>query len=385
MLFILTLFITACTTPVVLTDMDKRPDIPLLDNSYFGGSQNIISVSEIYQLSEQNKKEFLAVFNSNKYKHTLPNKRIYYYLKDILSELNYYSKTLTANEVITHKWGNCLSLAIATKALADIAGVEIRYELVSTPAIFQREGDVILVSQHLRTVLLDPREDIDSGFQPLWRGSIRVDYYPDGDSKLLRRVSETEFFSMYYQNKAAEALTKQDFKQAFWLLKSSLDLNRYDSNTINMLAIIHGQMGYEDMKEEIFKYGMKYGKEDFGLLSNYHKLLISAGRDEEAKKLAVQLMKFRNPDPYKWIRLGDEEFQTGNFSKAIYYYKKATKEADYIHESYAGISDSYYSMGKLVSARNAMKKALKKAKKPETVILYQMKFDTLSELVAQQN
>ena len=387
LLVLLVVFLTACATQPArdsLNGLGALPDPPLLDNSYFGEEPSIVSVDEIFELTAEQKKNFSNYFNNFRYRRLLPNRRISRYLQDHLDQFNFYSDTLIARNALSQNLGNCLSLAIVTKALANVVNVEVGYELVSTPPIYQKEGDIILSSQHVRTLLFEPKPGEFEERQLFWRGFVRVDYFPSAGTRALRNVDEIEFYTMFYRNKAAEALTQNDHNLSFWYLKKGLELDKTDAHIINMLAVIHGRLGYPDYAEKLYLYGLKYGREKFELLHNYHILLVKQERTEEAEKIAIELGEYDDPDPYKWVSLGNVSYDGGDYTTAIHYYKKAIKMADYLHEPYEGIARAEFSRGKLNSARRAIEKAIKNAHKKETASIYQAKYDYITQLLAKK-
>ncbi len=382
--FAIVLLTTACITPpkqVLPSLVTENPDPPIFENTTFGNNPSVVSLEQVYELSDAQKHHFLNYFESAEQGTNDPNRRIYNYLQQYLSGFGFFASTLTASEALLINKGNCLSLAILTKALANIAEVDVAYQLVATPAIYEKAGDLILKSQHVRTLLFNPKQEVEKGYFVLTRGYITVDYFPVAGSRLLRSVDENEFYAMYYQNKAAEALIKNDFHLTFWLIKKALEVNKNDSQAINMMAILHEQTGSQQQAEILYLHGLKYANEKFSLLHNYHLLLVRLNKTDEAALIVEQLAKYKHRDPFKWISLGEEKYTEGDFSSAISYFKKASRLADYLHEPYVGIAKAELSRGNLNRAKRAIKKAVDKANKNRTTSFYQKKYDTLSELV----
>lgn len=385
LVFLFIVFLTACVTQPSRVSSEKKlalqPEIPMLDDSFFGEPQAIISVDKILSLTPEQKSKFFAHYNSAQYRALFPNKRISRYLTDQLKQFNFYSDTLTASEALSHNLGNCLSLAIVTKALANIVNVDIEYELVATPPIYQKEGDYVLSAQHVRTLLYDPKPGEIIGYNPLWRGFIRVDYFPAEGTRTLNKVDEDEFYSMYYRNKAAEALTSDNTDLAFWYLKKLLSSNKNDAGAINMLALLHKRLGYSDYAEKQFQYALRYSGESLELLNNYHILLKYLRRYDEADIIAKRMLKYKDPNPFKWVNLGITAYKAKDYTKAIHFFRKAIKLADYLHEPYAGISQVHYSRGNINLARRALKKAIENSHKKNTLSIYQAKYDHLTQLL----
>jgi len=361
------------------------PTLNLLDDSFFSPHTQPLPLSQVFKLTREQKSRFLDAYYHPDFRSKKPKARVYSYLKNHLESFNFYSDTLTASESLSNNQGNCLSLAILTKTLADLVGVEVAYELVETTPIYQKEGDIILSSQHVRTLLSDPKSTLGTNQFSLFRGRIIIDYFPSGGTRVLRSVDEQEFFAMYYRNKAAEALIRNKDSAAFWNLKNALKQNPNDEHAINMLALLHERTGYPGYAENIYRYGLFYAKEKLDLLNNYHVLLKNQNRLKEAKLISEKLAAFDDPNPFKWISLGNKAYNSKDYRRAIAYYRKAGRLAPYLHESYAGVAHSQYQLGYLGSARSSFKKAIKNTHNQKTLLIYQAKFNMLTQLLAQES
>ena len=165
--------------------------------------------------------------------------------------------------------GNCLSLAILTTAVARLANVEVGYQLMDMRPVYSKQGQTIFTAQHVRSILYDPdyvsRTDSIVFMRPL----IIIDYFPSNRSSIKAMVSEEDFVSMYFRNKAADAIADRDYKKAFWLTNESLAFSPNNSHAINMLAVIYENMGFSQDAEKLYQYGLKYSDEELELLSNY--------------------------------------------------------------------------------------------------------------------
>ncbi len=389
-LFIL-LSITACSS-VSNNKNAKKPSTPasqvkpipplptLLSSSYFGEQKSIIPIEQVFSLTQQQKQDFLKAFNSEQYSSKEPHKRIYQYLENHLTDFNYYSETLNAAESLTQNRGNCLSLAILTKTLADLTDVEIAYQLVETAPVFKKEGNIIVSSQHVRSVLFSPASEEPDAWLII-RGRIYIDYFPTFNSHVLRKVDGAEFKSMYYTNKAAESMIQKDNSQAYWYLNEALKLKQNHSHAINMMALLHENVGYPDYAEKMYQFGIAHSQENLDLLNNYHSLLKSQQRIIEAKEIARQIGRKNDLNPYKWISLGNTSYNSREYEKAIRYYRKANKLAPYLHEGFAGIARSKIQLGNPDYAKKAINKALDNTRNNNTRKLYQAKLDMLTELL----
>ena len=386
--FFSNLFLLGCSSMPRQTGLEPEsaaPALTILEDTFFTPATQPRPLSQVFKLTQTQKREFLDAYYHADFTSKKPKARVYAYLKNQLENFNFYSDTLSANESLSNNQGNCLSLAILTKTLADLVSVEVTYELVETTPIYQKEGDIILSSQHVRTSLFDPKSTLGTNQFSLFRGRIVIDYFPSRDSRVLRSVDEQEFFAMYYRNKAAEALIRDKEGEAFWNLKYALQQNPNDEHAINMLALLHERAGYPGYAENLYRYGLFYAKNKLDLLNNYHALLKAQNRLKEAELISEKLAIIDDPNPFKWISLGNKAYNSRDFSRAIAYYRKAGRLAPYLHESYAGVARSQYQLGRLTSAKSSLKKAIKNTHNQNTLSIYQAKLNMLSQLLAQES
>ncbi len=376
----LSVLISGCASVGVITPVtiikEYKPNRPIADE-LFSSPAKVETQHQIYSLSVQQKEDFLSKYESVGYQKYRPNERIYKYLRKRLENFNFYSDTSVAKETLAANQGNCLSLAILTKTLADIAKVDIGYQLVETPALYQKESGILLGSQHIRTVLYNPKKELAKGYYVLMRGSVTVDYFPSSGTRTLRKVNQDEFFAMYYRNRAAEAIVEGDVERAYWLTLEALKVNKDDAQAINMMAIIHAKLNHNKKAEEFYRYGLQFGIEKFELLSNYHNFLKKLKREDEALAIVEELQKYDDPNPFKWIQLADNAFEKKEYHSSLRLYKKAASMADYLHQPFAGIAKTHYILGNKSSALRAFKKAIENSHQEKMAALYQAKYDLL--------
>ncbi|KAA3639326.1 MAG: hypothetical protein DWP95_10690 [Proteobacteria bacterium] len=334
------------------------------------------SLESVFSLSERQKQAFKRELRRPANRNHLDIEIIYHYLQNRLQNFNFYSKTLTAQQALANNSGNCLSLAILTNALAQTTHVGVYYELAKTPPVFQRENGYLLSSQHIQTVIFEKKvgSSIYYSSKPL---KLKIDYYSTAGSRTLRRVSTAEFYAMYYSNVAAEALVEGHNKTAYWNLKKALQIDGDNPVALNMLAVLYRQMGYDSYAEKVFVHGLSLTKNQLELLSNYHRFLIDKNRLQQANQVADVIDDYDDPDPFKWINIADQALLDGRYLQAEKYFKKAQRQAPYLHEPPAGLAKTYYFLGRHKDAITAMEQALENSHDQSAAALYQSKINQL--------
>jgi len=379
--------VTGCAGPQHLSDayIPETPvEIPGLEfeADLFGEQPDIIAVEDIYRLSESQRKSFQSYFNDPGRQDIPAHQRVYEYLESITMNFGYQGETFTAEEALRRSSGNCLSLAILTSALAELAGVEVGYQLVDSLPVFESQGNVVFKGQHVRTMLYSPEKNLEEEEKAhtlmLRRGGLLVDYFPRAGGRFVSNISEAEYQTMYYNNRASEAISKADYVTAFWLLRKALELTPEDAGAINSMAVVYRRAGNSDKSEEIYRYGINNLPNKLSLLRNYRVLLIEQERFTEVEEVNVTLAELDGISPFDWLHAGNDAYADGDFREAITFYQKAVEIAPYLHESYAGMAKAHYKLGNRVRAKRELLNAQKFSYRKSFQSLYQAKLTALA-------
>ncbi|WP_444997068.1 tetratricopeptide repeat protein [Aliikangiella sp. IMCC44359] len=379
------LLIPSCTTVknIEKTVEKEEEPFPIVFYESFGEKPELIKDSELFLLTQEQQEHFFRYINNIANRDIPKHQRVSNYLKKIIKGFNYHSDTFIASDAVTNQRGNCLSLAILTTALARLAEVEVGYELMQTPPIYQKKGNTILTSQHVRSLLYKPNATADNGFYFLVRPVIKIDYFPSRGALVQRRVSESEFISMYYRNKAAEAIVEKNTKNAFWYSIESLQYSKNNAHAINMLALIYDREGYTEDAGKLYRFGIGNSDEKLELLSNYFNYLKRNKRFLEAEEIKAQIAEMNVQNPFDWLEVADQALMRGEILSALKYYDKVIELAPYLHHGFFGRAKAEFLRGNTARAQKAFDKAVELAHEKETKAMYEAKLSALTYYVSQ--
>lgn len=347
----------------------------------FGERPQIIEPKDLFALSESQEQAFLEHFNHPARRDLAAHKRVHEYLELVTKDFDFRNDTRTASEALDTSEGNCLTLAILTTALADLADVEVGYELVDSAPVFELTGSVVSKGVHLRSVLYDPAWASPLRRQILFsRPGIRIDYFPTGTERFVGNVSHADYVAMYYSNIAAEALADGDLDNAFWFSLESLTVSPDNITALNTIAVVHRQAGDEVTAEAIYSYGIDRRPKSVSLLRNFRALLIRQGRTAEAEAIHARLAILDDSNPFDWILAGRQAHRESEYREAITHYRRAVKQAPYLHEAYLGMALAYVQLGDMNRAEAALQRALETTQRRATASRYEAKLAALAEL-----
>ena len=362
---------------ITLTIPQDSPALSF-ESDLFGEAPEIIDVDDIYLLTETQQKDFLVYFDHPSMRNIPEHQRVFDYLETITMNFGYHGETYSAQEALSNSSGNCLSLAILTTALARLAGVETGYQLVDSAPVFEAQGSVVFKGHHVRTKLLEPLHQIGTGGIVMRRAGLLVDYFPSDGDRFVKNLSLAQYQAMYYNNLASEAIAREDYSTAFWLLRKVIELTPENTGAINSMAVLYRRVGNPDKSEEIYKYAIIHLPGKASILRNYRVLLLGQERFEDAEKINRLLAELNEPNPFDWLQAGQDAYDSGDFRDAISYYQKAVKIAPYMHESYAGMARAHYMLGNKTSAKRELKKAQKHSYQKSVQSLYEAKLMALA-------
>ena len=372
---LLVLLLAACATNQVSTPSAYQTTLSF-DPGLFGERPDIVDAADLFDLRERQEAAFLEFFHDPAKQATPPHVRIYDYLLFTTSDFDFHNDTRTATQALDSSSGNCLSLAILTTALANLANVETGYQLVDSTPVFERRGSVVSKGIHVRSILYDPtwqpeKESVAARKRP----GIRFDYFPEDTDRvrLIGNLSSAAYVAMYYSNVAGEAIATGDINSAFWYLLESLKQKPENTIALNMLAIVYRRAGDEGMTEQIYKYGIDSLPEKASFLRNYHFLLKHQGRNAEAESISKSLAKLNDRNPFTWVNAGRSALANGEHRDAVKYFKKALEIAPYLHEAYALMAIAHLRMGDKTRGERELKHALENAQRQTMRSLYQAK------------
>ncbi len=346
---------------------------------WFGPRPRIPSVSDVHGLTAKQQDHFLGYFSSPVRANVSSHQRVFDYLDMMTEGFSYRGDTYTASEALETESGNCLSLAILTTALADLAGVEIAYQLVDATPVFEVGNGIAKRSVHIRTRLLDPGWVDREGYLELSRPGIVVDYFPSQYDRFVGNVEPGEYFAMYYRNRAAEALERNDLSTAYWFLVHALELASKDTESITMLALVFDRAGATRESESAYRWGVRAYDVSPTLLRNFGRFLRDQGRAKEAAEIEAELARLNDHSPFQWIAAARSAYADQDYGAAIRMFRKSLEIAPYLHEAHFGLSLSYLQTGRYGAARESLSLALSNAHRASLRETYNAKLEALSK------
>ncbi|MFT6032922.1 MAG: tetratricopeptide (TPR) repeat protein [Arenicella sp.] len=351
----------------------ERP-LPVF-NQWLFEPVNVISAEQIFRLDERQQADFFKFLDDPKFFATPRHEQVATYIGLILDQFNFSDKTLTTEQSLASKSGNCLSLTVLTTAFAELAGVDVSYQLLDQNPIYTIENNLLVTSDHLRAVLRSEPTQV-GGYSSVSR--VRIDYYQTDGLSYVDNVSSNHQQSLFYSNLAVEKLSSNDIDAAYAYAAEALKVYSHNSSALNTMGILHRKRGDLAKAEEIYLHGAKYFDKGPTFIRNYIALLESQFRQVDLDQLVKSGSIYGGDHPWQWVRAGMKSFDDRDYGKAISFYQHALQLAPDLHQIFLLAGDASYANGNLAQSQDYLLQALSLANETSDRRNYKRKLEVFN-------
>ncbi|MFL6707047.1 MAG: tetratricopeptide repeat protein [Massilia sp.] len=288
------------------------------------------------------------------------------------------AKTRTAAEAFAARRGNCLSLVMMTAAFARALGLEVRYQQVVVDESWRRSGDMVVSSGHVNLSISRPERVeriVTLGPTP----GITVDFLPGEavDGYQGYPLDEATILAMYANNRAVEALLRNQLDEAYWWARAALQRDPRFIASYNTMAVIHQRHGDAVVAERSWRAALEREPENVVAMRNLAPLLASEGRQPEADALLKQAAGIEPYPPFYFHGRGMAALERKDYTAARSMFEREVKRAPYHDEFHFWLAIALLRLGEREQARDQLALAAQTTESPATGRLYSAKLEML--------
>ena len=285
------------------------------------------------------------------------------------------STTRTAAEAFQARQGNCLSLVIMTGAFAKALNLKVTYQQVVADDMWSRSGGMYFFSGHVNLMLekryLDTIGKVD-------RNDIyTIDFMPGDGLRRSRAISEDTVIAMFMNNRAAEAMVRDQLDDAYWRVREAIRRDPQFLSAYNTLGVVYLRRGDAVRAEQVLQFALKAAPDNPRLLANYAQALQDLGRTAESRAVNAHLAAVEPTPPFYWYVQGQTALHQGDYLKARELFLKELSRAPDYHEFHYALAVADFELNRLDEARREMALAMEDAVKRADHDLYSAKLDKL--------
>ncbi len=255
--------------------------------------------------------------------------------------------TGTASEVFENRQANCLSFTHLFVAMARALELEAYFLIVDEVQSFAREGDLVIRAGHITAAAGPIHEPKILEFSEI----------PGADYRQVSRISDRRAVALFYSNRGAERLRRQEVNEAIWWLERAVAIDPQVADSWVNLGVARRWQGDLKLSEASYRRALEI---DADTLAAYHNLaaLYRHQGDEVAVQELLGLADRRgNRNPFTYLELGDLSLRQGDKEAAERFYRRALSLDSQLAPAHAALGQLNLADGHLRSARRWLKAA----------------------------
>ena len=285
--------------------------------------------------------------------------------------------TRTAAQTFAERAGNCLSLVVLTAALAKELGLPVQFQTFDSERSWSRSAGLYVAAGHVNLTLgRGPRDDA-RGYDP--RRLLTIDFLPPDELRRYqpRNIDEPTVVAMFMNNRAAEAMARQDLDTAYAWARAAVLHNPAQLNGYNTLAVVYLRHDEPDAAERVLRHVLARQPGQVQALANLAWLMQHQGRADEAAHLKTTLARVESQAPFQHFNRGMAALERGDALTAREAFsKELARDPDY-HEFHLWAGIAELRLGQVEQARRHLSAALANGPTPGDRALYSAKLDKL--------
>jgi Flp pilus assembly protein TadD len=288
-------------------------------------------------------------------------------------ELTYdVQASFTAEEVFLHRRANCLSFTSLFVAMGRYLDMDVRYNEVDVPPIWDlRWGNTLVLNKHINAMLVRNkyvRHVID----------LNIEEY---DSQYEQRnISDQLAVAQHYNNKAMGYLLSADYDNAFRFMVKAISMAPEKSYLWNNLGSLYRRTGNTEAAEKAYLVSLNANAEDLVAMSNVARLYNANGNIGLASYYEEQAHDYRMRNPYYLYGLAQKAFTEKDYELARGHLQGAISRHDREHRFYFLLGAVYKRTGESELADTNFNRALELSADSKQQSRYRNKMERLASL-----
>lgn len=382
MIAFLSFTIVSCTSTDVFKPTTVETSNLFYDQAFSHYNEvEIESEQQIFALDKDMKSFVAQKLLTTKDSHERAKRLLVRLFNSSSTSLRYQNgANLIAADTFRENVANCLSLTILAYALANEANLLVNFQQVDIPEYWIRQGGYNMLAGHVNLKITG---DKNTAFKVIWgSNNLTIDFDPYITKQHFdkRIISKHHVTAMFYNNKAAQAITRNEYNVAYAYLKKSIKTDETLSASWANLGLLYKKVGLESLAEKSYLAALNINNKNYNTWTNLAILFSEQGKDKEAKEIYSNLTAVRLKNPYYHALLGDEAFYNGDYNIAIKHFKKAKDMNNKEDVFYFGLAKAYFKLGDYEASKYYLLKAKRNSTFSGTRLRYQSKLDVLTKL-----
>lgn len=289
--------------------------------------------------------------------HIPRSKSPHYKLRKLLSAIaatdakgfNYQPlKNHNATEAFLYREGNCLSFTSMFISLARERGINIAFNEVDIPAVWDQLSDTTYIYyRHINAIARIQRE----------KYVVDVNMANYNQAYPQRKISDQLAAAHYYNNSAMHYLFADNIPAAFNYLRNAIALAPDMADLWSNLGTLYRRKGKFAEARIAYQHSLELDAGKGIAASNLGHMYTQMGNQVEAEKYSNLARVFRLKNPYYQYHLAKSAYAEQNIDKALRHIKAAMKLHNKDHRFFSLAASINQALGNTRAANSLLKKA----------------------------
>ncbi|MBF8270140.1 MAG: hypothetical protein HW386_1849 [Gammaproteobacteria bacterium] len=257
--------------------------------------------------------------------------------------------TFTAREAFQQRRVNCLSFTIMMVSMLRYLGMDVAYNQVDVPPIWDLQGDTLVLSQHVNALVKKSyagRKVVDINMEEYEL------YYPQRD------IDDRVVAAMFYNNRGMELMFAGEAMQSFRYLRKALELAPELPYIWTNLGTLYRDRGLLAEAEIAYRVALERDPANLVAISKAARNYADLGDVQRAENFTQRAASFRRENPYFLYSLARDEFLQGDYAGALENIRAAISHYDKEHRFFFLQGIIYSARAEREQASASFKKAL---------------------------
>lgn len=252
-------------------------------------------------------------------------------------------------EAFRRRRGNCLTYSMLTVAVAREFGIRAKFNEVLSDPKWNRSGEIVLLCGHIN-VRVDK-----------WPNSYELDLEMNEDLLASRRsarvVRDARAFAGVYSSAGVYRLAAGDRAEALLLLEKATTIDPSAVSVWTNLGRALANTGELNRAQTSYERALVNDPNELAALSGLAAIHRAKGNSAEAENLEWAETRYRESNPYYWLRAARGEMSEGNLKAARSHLKRAISIKKGEPEIYQLMAEVTLGLGKENEAKRWIKLA----------------------------
>jgi Flp pilus assembly protein TadD len=258
-----------------------------------------------------------------------------------------YRGTFTAIEAFVRRQGNCLSFTNLFVAMGRSIGAPVTTALVYRTRGSEKDGDLIIVNNHVVATLLFAPDNRYYDF----------DRRPHDKPRGFKPLNDLWITALYLNNRGADELRAGHPDIALRFFQFATKLAPEFAPAWGNVGVALRRLGNIQGAFDAYRQALEVSADEPTILGNLASLYRSLGLEREAEA-ALAAVNLSQATPHVLLVRGDLELGRGKVNEALSLYKRAKRMAPQLADAWVAMGRAEIARNKVNRARDDLERAL---------------------------